>query len=56
MDSPYLKNFVVARINPVRGRQAAPEMDELLEKMQAKVEAFDPDKIKPEQVRAAGGG
>ncbi len=55
MDSPYLKNFVVARINPIRGRGKAPEMDDLLAKMKTKAEGFDPEAIKPEQIRASGG-
>jgi len=58
LESPYLRNFVVARIRPFRPPgKPAPEADDLLEHMQKAAAKFDPDKIKPGQLaKAAGGG
>jgi ParB family chromosome partitioning protein len=58
LESPYLRNFVVARIRPFRPPgKPAPEADELLEHMEKAAAKFDPDRIKPGQVaKAAGGG
>ena len=57
-DSPYLRNFVVARIRPFRPRgKPAPEPDALLEHMEQKAASFDAGKIRSEQVaKTAGGG
>lgn len=56
LDSPYLKQFVVARCNPIRGRSAeVPEWDEVLDKMTAKAQAFDAGKVDPGQVAGAAG-
>ncbi len=57
-DSPYLRNFVVARIRPFRPRgKPAPDVEGLLDHMQDKAAKFEPGKIKAEQIsRAAGGG
>lgn len=52
-DSPYLKNFVVARINPLRFGKAA-DVGEALEKMAAKAEKFDLGKIKESDVSRSG--
>jgi ParB family chromosome partitioning protein len=56
--SPYLRNFIVARLRPFRppGKKA-PELDveELLEHMEAAAEKFDPAKIRPDQVARAAG-
>jgi ParB family chromosome partitioning protein len=47
-DSPYLKNFVVARINPrASGEESC---GEVLEKMLAKAQAFDPGGVKDDDV------
>jgi ParB family chromosome partitioning protein len=55
-ESPYLRNFVVARINPLRfQRGAKAEFDATMEKMIASAKRFDASKIKPGQVAAAGG-
>jgi ParB family chromosome partitioning protein len=58
LESPYLRNFVVARIRPFRPPgKPAPEADDLLEHMEKAAAKFDPEKIKPGQVaKAAGGG
>ena len=56
-DSPYLRNFVVARIRPFRPRgKPAPGPDELLDHMQRSAEAFDVSKIRAEQVARSAGG
>src|SRR5262249_39915302 len=56
MDSPYLKNFVVSRINPLRFQKgAAPELDPTLAKMAAAAKKFDAGKIDASQLAAAGG-
>jgi ParB family chromosome partitioning protein len=45
--SPYLKAFVVARINPLRFRRGAVmAADAALEAMAAAIQKFDPDKVK----------
>jgi ParB family chromosome partitioning protein len=55
-ESPYLKNFVVARINPLRfQRGAGADFDETLAKMLASARKFDAAKIKADQLAAAGG-
>jgi ParB family transcriptional regulator, chromosome partitioning protein len=58
LTSPYLKSFVVARINPVRFRpkDAAPlSFDEALERMTKAAAKFNPDKIKMEDLARSGG-
>jgi ParB family transcriptional regulator, chromosome partitioning protein len=55
-DSPYLKNFVVARVNPLRFMKgAAPPFDELLETMTKRARGMDPGKIKGEDIARSGG-
>ena len=56
--SPYLKSFVVARINPIRFRpKDAPALsfDEALARMAKAAEKFNPDKIKDSDLAASGG-
>jgi len=54
--SPYLKAFVVARINPLRfQRKAKATFDETVAKMLASARKFDAKKIKADQLAAAGG-
>ncbi len=58
LTSPYLKSFVVARINPVRFRpkDAAPlSFDEALERMGKAADKFSVDKIKMEDLARSGG-
>jgi ParB family chromosome partitioning protein len=58
LTSPYLKSFVVARINPIRFRpkEAAPlAFDEALDRMTAAAAKFNPDKIKTEDLARSGG-
>jgi ParB family chromosome partitioning protein len=54
--SPYLKTFVVARSNPLRFMKEAPELEDLLKTIRGKVERFNVDKIKQEDIVASGGG
>ena len=55
-ESPYLKAFVVARINPLRfQRGGSPEFDATIEKMIAAARRFDAAKVKADQVAAAAG-
>ena len=55
-ESPYLKAFVVARINPLRfQRGAKAEFDETIDKMLTSALKFDVSKVKADQVATAGG-
>lgn len=54
--SPYLKTFVVARSNPLRFMKEPPELEDLIATIRGKVERFNVDKIKPEDITASGGG
>ena len=53
--SPYLKAFVVARINYLRFKKGKAEFDETMDKLLAAAKKFDVGKVKPDQVTAAGG-
>lgn len=57
-DSPYLKAFIVARINPLRSSKskAAADFDETFASMLEKAEAFDAESVKAEDVKGSGGG
>ena len=58
LTSPYLKSFVVARINPIRFRpkDAAPlSFDEVMERMTKSVEKMNVEKIKVEDLAKSGG-
>jgi len=55
-ESPYLKAFVVARINPLRfQRKPTADFDETIDKMIASAQRFDAGKIKADQVARSGG-
>jgi ParB family chromosome partitioning protein len=55
--SPYLRPFVVARINPIRFSKATEfDFDDVLEKMQRSAGKFNVDRIRQEDVVRAGGG
>jgi len=58
LTSPYLKSFVVARINPVRFRPKEAEplsFDEALERMTKAAHKFNPEKVRTEDVAKSGG-
>ncbi|HEX7624844.1 MAG TPA: ParB N-terminal domain-containing protein [Anaeromyxobacteraceae bacterium] len=55
-DSPYLKAFVVARVNPLRFMKgAAPPFDELFAQMTKRAQGLDASKVKGEDVARSGG-
>jgi ParB family chromosome partitioning protein len=54
--SPYLRTFVVARINPLRWIQGdLPPLDEVLKTMRERAAKFNTERIKQEDLAAAGG-
>jgi ParB family chromosome partitioning protein len=54
--SPYLKAFVIARINPLRfQRKPTADFDETVEKMLASARRFDAGRVRPDQVARTGG-
>jgi ParB family chromosome partitioning protein len=57
LTSPYLKNFVVARVNPLRFiKGEPPSFDELMNTMTKRARGLKVDSIKNEDVARAGGG
>jgi ParB family chromosome partitioning protein len=55
-ESPYLKAFVVARINPLRFKRGAKAtFDDTIDTMLAAAKRFDAGKVKADQVARAGG-
>ena len=55
-ESPYLRAFVVARINPLRFHKGdKPSFDATLEKMIGSARKFNASSVKPEQLARAGG-
>ncbi|MBK9946407.1 MAG: chromosome partitioning protein ParB [Nitrospira sp.] len=58
LTSPYLKSFVVARVNPIRFRsKEAPPLsfDETLDRMTQAAQKFNPDKVKLDDLAKSGG-
>ncbi|MCI0351505.1 MAG: ParB/RepB/Spo0J family partition protein [Acidobacteriales bacterium] len=56
MVSPYLRSFVVARINPLRWiKGEPPELEDLLNTMRERAAKFNVEKIKPQDLAGAGG-
>ena len=58
LTSPYLKSFVVARVNPIRFRpkEAVPlSFNETFARMATAIAKFNPEKIKMEDVAGSGG-
>jgi len=54
--SPYLKAFVVARINPLRFKRGAKaDFDQTIDKMLKAAVRFDAEKVKTDQIAGAGG-
>jgi ParB family chromosome partitioning protein len=57
LTSPYLKPFVVSRINYVRFSKAtAFDFDEVIDKLTASARKFNVEKVKQDDVAKAGGG
>ena len=57
LTSPYLRSFVVARVNYTRFSKATSfDFDEALDKIIASAQKFNVDRIKQEDVARAGGG
>jgi ParB family chromosome partitioning protein len=56
LESPYLKAFVLARINPLRfKRGATADPDDVIAQMLAAARKFDAGKVRPDQVARTGG-
>ena len=56
LTSPYLKAFVVARVNPLRFMKgAAPPFDDLMATMLKRVRGMKTDKINPQDLARSGG-
>lgn len=56
LTSPYLKAFVVARVNPIRFSKSTEfDFDEVIDKMTASAKKFKVDKVRQEDVVRAGG-
>jgi ParB family transcriptional regulator, chromosome partitioning protein len=53
--SPYLKSFVIARSNPLRFMKEPPALEDLLNTIRGKVERFNVDKVRQEDIVASGG-
>jgi ParB family chromosome partitioning protein len=57
LTSPYLRPFVVARINPIRFSTAeAFDFDEVLDRMQKAAAKFNADRVRQEDIARVGGG
>lgn len=57
LTSPYLKAFVVARVNPLRfARGEPPPMDDVLARMADKARALDPTKVTSADLARSSGG
>ena len=55
--SPYLRPFVVARINPIRFSKSTEfDFDDVLDRMKENAQKFNVEKVKQEDVVRAGGG
>ena len=55
LSSPYLRSFVVARINPLRFKRGEADFDETIDKMLGSARRFDSAKIRADQVARSGG-
>jgi ParB family chromosome partitioning protein len=54
--SPYLRSFVVARVNPIRFSKSTEfDFDAVLDKMLANAAKFNVDRVRPQDVARAGG-
>jgi len=56
LTSPYLRAFVVARINPLRFiKGPPPSFDDLLATMTKRAKGMDPGRVKTEDLARSGG-
>jgi ParB family transcriptional regulator, chromosome partitioning protein len=56
LESPYLKAFIVARINPLRfQRKPTADFDETIDKMLGSAARFDASRVRADQVARSGG-
>jgi ParB family chromosome partitioning protein len=53
--SPYLRAFVVARVNPLRFMKVLPPFDEALDDIQKRADRFKVDDVKQEDIAATAG-
>jgi ParB family chromosome partitioning protein len=54
--SPYLRAFVVARINPLRWMQGEPPpLEDVLKQMRERAGRFNTEKVKQEDLASVGG-
>ena len=53
--SPYLKAFVVARVNPLRFMKTLPPFDDALEDILKRAARFSVDRVKQADIAASGG-
>ena len=57
LTSPYLKPFVVARVNPIRFSKATEfDFDDVIDRMMAAATKFNVERVKQEDVAKVGGG
>jgi ParB family transcriptional regulator, chromosome partitioning protein len=57
LTSPYLRTFVVARINPLRWIKGdAPPLEEVLKTMRDRARKFNVEKIRPQDLASMSGG
>jgi ParB family transcriptional regulator, chromosome partitioning protein len=55
-ESPYLRPFVIARINPLRFKRGGnPDVDETIDTMYSAARRFDAGRVRADQVARAGG-
>jgi ParB family chromosome partitioning protein len=56
MTSPYLRNFVISRVNPLRFiKGEPPPVDELLPSMAKRARGMNVEKINPGDIARSGG-
>jgi ParB family transcriptional regulator, chromosome partitioning protein len=53
--SPYLRSFVVARINPLRWIKDVPPLEDVLKTMRERAVKFNAERIKPQDLAGAAG-
>lgn len=57
INHPYVKNFVIARVNPLsRARKTMPSFAITFQKLEASLEKFDPSKVRMSEVARAATG